>query len=348
MRLLGAFAVSLGFLVVAACTDEGAADGDDDGASGNAGDGSGGTAPSGGSAGSAGSGANAGNGAGGSSGGSTQGGGGSSAGANGGTTNQGGAGSGSGGSATAGSSTGGTSGDRRLPEANAPFDYQIGGDYPPPSGVMVVSRDRESSPAPNLYNICYVNGFQAQPSEESFWLDDHPELVLRDSAGDPVIDADWDEMLLDTSTPEKRDALAEIVGGWITGCSADGFDAVEIDNLDSYGRSEDLLTQDDNVAFMRLLSNGAHAQGLAIAQKNSTELLDRVPDMQTDFAVAEECNRWDECEDYRGAYGDRVFIIEYRQQDFDQGCSDYPGLSIVLRDLDVSTPSSGSYVYDGC
>ena len=49
-----------------------------------------------------------------------------------------------------------------------------------------------------------------------------------------------------------------------------------------------------------------------------------------------------------GAYGDRVFIIEYRQQDFDQGCSDYPGLSIVLRDLDVSTPSSGSYVYDGC
>ena len=62
---------------------------------------------------------------------------------------------------------------------------------------VFVSRDREGSPAPGLYNICYVNGFQAQPSEESFWLDDHPELVLRDAAGDPVIDADWDEMLLD-------------------------------------------------------------------------------------------------------------------------------------------------------
>jgi hypothetical protein len=239
-------------------------------------------------------------------------------------------------------------GGPRLPEANAPFDYQIGGDYSPPTGVEVVSRDRESPPAPELYNICYVNGFQVQPSEESFWLDEHPELVLRDSAGDPVVDADWDEMLLDTSTAEKRDALAEIVGGWIAGCKTDGFDAVEIDNLDSYSRSQSLLTQDNNVAFVRLLADAAHALGLAIAQKNSTELLERVPEMQTDFAVAEECNRWDECEDYQSVYGDRVFVIEYRQQDFDQGCSDYPGLSIVLRDLGVSTPSSGSYVFDGC
>jgi hypothetical protein len=66
----------------------------------------------------------------------------------------------------------------------------------------------------------------------------------------------------------------------------------------------------------------------------SLGVLERVPDMQTDFAVAEECNRWGECDDYRTVYGDRVFVIEYRQQDFDAGCSAYPGLSIVLRDLD--------------
>ncbi len=281
------------------------------------------------------------------------GGGGRSGGASSGGASSGGAGSGgtlAGGAGTgAGSGSGGSApGDTRLPEANAPFDYQIGGAYAPPAGVMVVSRDRESSPAAGLYNICYVNGFQAQPSEESFWLDDHPDLVLRDAAGDPVIDADWDEMLLDTSTPEKRSELADIVGGWIAGCKAAGFDAVEIDNLDSYSRSNDLLTQDDNVAAVRLFSDAAHSFGMAIAQKNSTELLARVPDMQTDFAVAEECNRWDECDDYRTVYGDRVFVIEYRQQDFDAGCRDFPGLSIVLRDLDVSTPSSGSYVYDGC
>lgn len=342
-----AFVACLTLLAAACGSEQNPSKGGTGGAGGAAGNGSGGSTATGGNAG---SGNGAGSSAGGAAGAGTKGGtagvatngGMSGAGASGGTTTTGGAGAGAEGG-SGGSMRGG-----RLPDANAPFDYQIGGDYAPAAGVAVVSRDREGSPAPGLYNICYVNGFQGQPNDESFWLDDHPELVLRDAAGDPVIDADWDELLLDTSTDEKRAALADIVGAWIAACKDDGFDAVEIDNLDSYSRSEDLLSEDDNVAFMALLSTRAHAAGLAIAQKNSTELLDRVPEMQTDFAVAEECNRWDECGDYRTTYGDRVFVIEYRQQDFDAGCRDYPGLSIVLRDLDVSTPSSASYVFDGC
>ncbi|MCL4288166.1 MAG: hypothetical protein KJ006_11045, partial [Thermoleophilia bacterium] len=53
------------------------------------------------------------------------------------------------------------------PPANAGFDYQIGGDYPLPAGVSVVSRDWFSgSPAPDpAYSICYVNAFQTQPDE---------------------------------------------------------------------------------------------------------------------------------------------------------------------------------------
>ena len=92
----------------------------------------------------------------------------------------------------------------RLPPANASLDYQLGGAYTPPDGVQIVSRDRTESPAPGLYNICYINGFQVQQAEESFWLDEHPDLVLRDGSGDPVVDADWDEMLIDVSTPEKN------------------------------------------------------------------------------------------------------------------------------------------------
>jgi hypothetical protein len=38
-------------------------------------------------------------------------------------------------------------------------------------------------------------------------------------------------------TPAKRDALARIVDGWIAGCAAAGFRAVEFDNLDSFTRS---------------------------------------------------------------------------------------------------------------
>ncbi|MBN2193230.1 MAG: endo alpha-1,4 polygalactosaminidase [Polyangiaceae bacterium] len=235
-----------------------------------------------------------------------------------------------------------------LPTANAPFDYQIGEAYPPPAGVAVISRDRESAPAAGLYSICYVNGYQTQPGEASFWLDSHAELVLRDGDGQPVEDEDWGEYLLDTGTGAKRAALAVIVGGWIERCARDGFDAVEIDNLDSYGRSDRLLTEDDNVAFMALLSGIAHDAGLAIAQKNSVELLGRVAEMGTDFAIAEECNRWDECGEYQREYGDLVYVIEYRERDFEAGCAAFPELSIVLRDLNVTAPGSGSYVYDGC
>lgn len=172
--------------------------------------------------------------------------------------------------------------------------------------------------------------------------------MLRDGNGDPVIDTDWDEMLLDVSSVDKRDQLAAIVGGWIAGCASDGFDAVEIDNLDSYARSQGLLTQDHAVAFMALLSARAHDEGLAIAQKNSTEVLARRAEMGTDFAVAEECNRYAECGDYVEVYGDQVFVIEYRQQDFTVGCSNWSNLSIVLRDLELVTPSDAAYVYDGC
>ena len=258
--------------------------------------------------------------------------------------------------ATGGNSTGGskaTGGGSsvasiKLPTANASWDYEIGGAYGPPSGVQVVSRDRNSAPAPGIYNICYVNGFQVQPDEQSFWTSQHPTLILRDSAGKPVVDADWNEMLLDTSTAAKRTELTTIIGGWIAQCKADGFNAVEVDNLDSYSRSTGLLTQANNVAFMAQLSAAAHANGLAIAQKNSSELLGSVGAMGTDFAVVEECNRYSECDTYTAAYGNLVFIIEYRAQDFQTGCSKYPQLSIVLRDLNVSTPGSSSYVYQGC
>jgi hypothetical protein len=236
----------------------------------------------------------------------------------------------------------------RLPPPNAQFDYQLGGAYDPPEGVEVVSRDRKDPPADGLYNICYVNGFQTQPDAEDWWLDEHPDLVLYDDEGDPVIDEEWGEMLLDVSTADQREALSAIVGPWIARCADDGFDAIEIDNLDSYTRSDGLLESSQAVRFMGMLSEVAHEHGLASGQKNSVELLGKVEAMGTDFAVAEECARWDECGDYQEAYGDRVYVIEYRDQDFAQGCDDYPELSIVRRDLDVSTPESADYVYDAC
>ena len=236
----------------------------------------------------------------------------------------------------------------QLPTANADFDYQLGGAYPPPAGVSIISRDREDAPVAGLYNICYVNGFQAQTEAEGWWLTNHPDLVLRDAQGNPIKDPDWDELILDISTASKRDRLAVIVGEWIAGCRTAGFQAVEIDNLDTYSRSDGRLTQDHAVAFARLLSDRAHASLLAFAQKNSAEIVSRRAEMGADFVVAEECNRWSECDVYTAAYGNQVFVIEYRRADFDEGCRDFPELSIVLRDRLLKPAGTTGYVRDSC
>ncbi|GIE85789.1 endo alpha-1,4 polygalactosaminidase [Actinoplanes regularis] len=237
-----------------------------------------------------------------------------------------------------------------LPPANAKFDYQIGGAYTPPSGVTVVSRDREAAPAAGIYNICYVNAFQTQPGAESWWQTNHPDLLLRDKNGKLVIDGDWNEILLDLSTAAKRTALATIVGGWIDGCAAGGFKGLESDNLDSYTRSKGLLTQAHAIAYATLLNTRAHTAGLASGQKNTADLSSaNARRAGFDFAIAEECAEWDECGDYTATYGDNVIVIEYARSGFTKACRAYGSkLSIVLRDVGVTAPGSRSYVYEAC
>ncbi len=154
--------------------------------------------------------------------------------------------------------------------SGAAADYQLGGAYLPPAGVTLVVRDRAAEPASDVYNVCYVNGFQSQPEDRAEWLADHPELVLH-SDGEPLVDENWpDELILDTSTETNRTRLASIVGAAIDDCA--GFDAVELDNLDSYLRSAGALTMEDNLAFATALVSHAHEAGLAVGQKNTAEL----------------------------------------------------------------------------
>ena len=212
-------------------------------------------------------------------------------------------------------------------------DYQLGGNRPVPDHVGIVVRDREAAPAPGRYNVCYVNGFQTQANERSFWRR-HMDLVLKQH-GQPVEDSAWDEWLLDLRTPSKRADLARIVGRWVTGCARDGFDAVEFDNLDSFTRSHGLLSRQQNISYARLLVRRAHAAGLEAGQKNLAGFDGTT--IGYDFAIAEECGRYRECAAYVHDYGDRVLSIEYRQQDFRWTCSHFGDrLAVVLRDLDLS------------
>ncbi|MGN6187631.1 MAG: endo alpha-1,4 polygalactosaminidase, partial [Conexibacter sp.] len=214
------------------------------------------------------------------------------------------------------------------PPANGQFDYQIGGAYTPLSSVAIVDRDRNDPPVAGKYNVCYVNAFQTQPDETSWWKANHPDLLLRKSSGGYVKDTAWGEILLDTSTPAKQAAIAAIVDGWIDGCRAAGYQAVEPDNLDSWTRSRRLLTRANNQALATLLASHAHAVGLAIAQKNAVEMAPAGKAIGFDFAIAEECGRWRECQGYVDTYGDQVLFVEYRKQDFRWTCNHFGEVSV--------------------
>lgn len=234
--------------------------------------------------------------------------------------------------------------------AGAAPDYQLGGAYDPDPAVGVIGRDRAAEPAEDAYSICYVNGFQTQPGELEQW----PDELLLQRGGETVFDPDWpDEALLDTSTAERRDAIVDIVGPWIEGCAAEGFDAVEFDNLDTFTRSDGALTVDDNLALASALVDIAHGAGLAAGQKNAAELTERMHgEAGFDFAVVEECAAFDECGAYTDVYGEAVVDIEYTDalpRPFEEVCDD-PATppSVVLRDRDLLTPDDEGYVFELC
>ncbi len=238
--------------------------------------------------------------------------------------------------------------DPVLPTANAKWDYQIGKAYKPRPGVAVVSRDREARPFAKGYTMCYVNAYQTQPGEVKWWKSHHPKLLLKKD-GKYVVDGFWGEILLDTSTSSKRAKLGRIVGRWIAGCGNDGFQAIEPDNLDSWTRSKGQLTRNQNFLFAKKLITKAHNEGLAIGQKNAAGQTQRGAKIGFDFAVAEECGRWRECNAYTKAYGDQVYVIEYRSQDFKYSCNHWGDqLSIIQRNLQVTAPGSKKYVYHSC
>jgi endo-alpha-1,4-polygalactosaminidase (GH114 family) len=255
----------------------------------------------------------------------------------------------------------GSAGSFAPPPANAGFDYQIGGDYRLAPGVSVVSRDWFSGGAADepIYSICYVNAFQTQadergvdrPDERSNWP---RQLVLTELGDDP----NWGgEYLVDIGSAKQRRRAGRWVRQMIDACARKGYEAVEYDNLDSWTRFDGTPLENrvpfekpQALAYARLLARVAHANGLAVGQKNAADVTPaQARRVGFDFAIAEECARYDECGRYRRVHGDRLIAIEYRRKDFRKACRNVgDDISVVLRDVEVSTPASRSYVYDTC
>lgn len=248
-----------------------------------------------------------------------------------------------------------------LPPVNGKFDYQIGGAYTPVASVQIVDRDRHDAPVSGKYNICYINALQTQPDDSGgtppegttqWWIDNHPDLVLFKN-GEPVMDEDWEEAILDVSTPTKRQAIFAIERTWIQACAQAGYQAIEPDNLDSYDRSQDGFELDADLEYMKLFVPYAHSLGLAVAQKNTTELeSDGKTVIGFDFAIAEECQNEEECDSYTDVYGQHVIEIEYTdyaKSVYTDACTARgAAISIIRRDRDVVPAGASGYSYSDC
>nr|WP_245240750.1 endo alpha-1,4 polygalactosaminidase [Streptomyces spiramenti] len=233
-----------------------------------------------------------------------------------------------------------------MPPRATGWDYQIGGAYEPDADVEVVVRDHTAAPADDLYSICYVNAFQSQPNAEDDW---EADLLLRDADGEVVYDGAWGEAVLDIRTEDKRGRIADVVGEWMADCADKGFQAVEPDNYDTFYRFDEYISEDDAVAMAAELTGRGHELGLAVAQKNAVELVDRRDEAGFDFVVAENCGQWNECEGYASAYDDRVLVVEYTDGGFDTTCSGWGDrLSVVKRDLMVLPVGRDGYVRENC
>ena len=227
--------------------------------------------------------------------------------------------------------------------ANGTFDYQIGGAYAPRAGVTIVDRDRTAAPVAGKYNVCYINAFQSQPGESAAW----GSLLLRTSSGGLVQDPGWPgEYVVDT---RQAAAVAAFVGTWIRGCAAKGFQAVELDNLDSDTRSGGLLTAANNLDVFRRLVAVGHAAGVAVAQKNTVALSAQAKAAGADFAIAEECQVYAECGGYAAVYGTSWVEIEYTDSAYSAACSARGATtSVIRRDVQVAPAGSSGYVYSSC
>lgn len=236
------------------------------------------------------------------------------------------------------------------PPPGVAFDYQLGGDYPLPDGTELVVRQwAEGEADPDAYDVCYVNAFQTEatpgdPDHEDNW----PPGVVWDEREDP----DWPgEHPIDIGTNANRRTAAEFVNSRLEHCAQQGFDAVELDNLDTFTRYPDApFDEQDAIAYARLLVEFAIESGLAVGQKNTPELLDVArTEIGFGFAIVEECGAYDECQPYVDTYEGRVYDIEYTDEGFAAACEAIGDVGAVIqRDLELLTPEDPGYVHATC
>jgi hypothetical protein len=151
--------------------------------------------------------------------------------------------------------------------------------------------------------VCYVNAGVFEN-----W---RPDAALYPAAVKGNDYPDWPgEQWLDV---RQLSVLQPILEARMDLCRSNGFDGIELDNVDGYTNDTGFpLTAADQLAFNGALARSAHARGLSVGLKNDVE---QVPDLvgQFDFALNEQCFEFNECDSLRPFLDARkaVFNVEY-------------------------------------
>lgn len=226
------------------------------------------------------------------------------------------------------------------PTAGLSWQWQIGGGTIDPSlavDVFDIDWEQNASVVMQLHQagkkvICYVS----VGSWENWRPDasDFPAAVLgNDYPGWPG------EKFVDIRAQALRDLMAKRFDA----CQMKGFDALEPDNMDVFSDNSGFpLTRSDGVDYAKWLATESHNRGMAIVQKNASEITSSIQSVY-DGALTEDCysgGNW--CSDMQ-PYIDAnkpVFACEYSSSSFGAACSWGKPLkySFILKSMDLNAP----------
>ena len=177
--------------------------------------------------------------------------------------------------------------------------------------------------------ICYINAGAVEDGRPD------ADQLPTDVRGSEL--EDWPgEFWLDV---RRVDVLEPWLAARFDQCREKGFDGVEPDNVDGYTHPTGFpLTEDDQLAFNRMVARLAHDRGLTVGLKNDLDQVDDLVD-SFDFAVNEQCAQYRECGVLEPfvEQGKPVFHVEY-ELPLDRFCPSPDGFRSIRKAIVLDAP----------
>jgi hypothetical protein len=172
--------------------------------------------------------------------------------------------------------------------AGASFQWQLDGAFNASMQAQVYDLDLFETPASTVaaikargaQAICYISVGTLENGR--------PDAASFPAAAVGAVYPQWpNERWLDI---RRIDLIGPAMLARLDLCRDKGFDGVEPDNVDAYQQENTgfTISEADQIAYLRWLSEQAHARGLSIGLKNVPDLAERMEPL-FDWALTEDC-----------------------------------------------------------